>query len=882
MADTDFKSRCVAVLKERWAEPFFGIVIGASSALIVLLLIPLAKPLLNLAASTVPKTLTCAAAWPPAGNGLLAIALVTIAVLLARPMWDWSARLLRSWRVGLVSGMSVVFAIASFLTLLNPTGSRFSHPWTYAASGVVYGLVTVLISARNRVDISRSDVMRRLNLPRDQIQRMRSTVLAGDVFASVVENPNPITEWEQDWIGRAAFVEGVLQRVILDEEPVVAITGDFGSGKSSALHLTKEALRPCPNVFPVMFSSYLPGDEHTLVASLLSSITSAIREGYIVPGLSQDFARYGRTIAGAIPKVGKSLRQFLEQPSQDEEIKKLRDILCRLPIRVVVLLDEIDRLQRDEFMIVLKLLRGVADLPRLRYVCAFNKGAIARLAPGSNWNDGNEYLEKFFPVELAMPKVDEEALQALFFTRLAAIREKYGTGAGSDEKSVAEGWDRLWSTAGKGHFTTLRRLSTYFKNLDAASQAISAEVNFFDLSVLEAVRQISPWVFEFIYSNGRLFYFPSWRLSLWAERITVDETAEREEINNALDRFFSSLDPGIREVSIQLLSKIFPNVDSYNQGGGFTLGGPARDSAEAERLKRIYHPDYFHRYFTYQVPASLYGEQEMARFMGRVSKAVGREGITKALGDEVAVLNKMPLRRRDFFDRLVEGSRKLKPNQAECLAYSVAEMSSSLTSDILGLGEQDRARALVFAVANRYIGGHKAHEVLETVIRIASSDGFAADVLFFSIHQDRNNIILQWENIDAGQLQAVFAERMKAKYSPSTDQRIPSDRSALAAFFTWSKISESAQNDVVAYIRNQFEKSGEEIASFIAWTFPGDVNYDKNPGAVVSRLFPVAELQALTAGLENQVELTDVQREALERFRKLCPPPGQEMEPRSE
>ena len=278
-------------------------------------------------------------------------------------------------------------------------------------------------------------------------------------------------------------------------------------------------------------------------------------------------------------------------------------------------------------------------------------------------------------------------------------------------------------------------------------------------------------------------------MSLWEERLSVDDATERGQINAALGAFFSKLDSGTRESSLELLSRIFPNVATYRKEGRLALGGPTRDSAEADRLKRIYHPDYFHRYFIYEVPASLYGEQEMSHFLERVTKANDRSGVAEVLDEELQLLSRVPVRRADFFDRLPVDSAKLTPEKVKFLAYSVAGVSSLLTREILGMGEQPRARAVVFAAANRFAGTSKAHDVLETVIRNAASDGFAADLLFYSVNKDRNHIIQNWNDIDEIKLQRAFEDRMKQKYSPSANMRLPQEPGSLSAFFTWSRAS---------------------------------------------------------------------------------------------
>jgi hypothetical protein len=863
VAQTRFISKVVKSAEHAWKELVLGVVIGAGATLII----KLAWPLLVLVSAAVSSAPFQLSPWPPNGTLILVILTVGVLLLVTGSIWRSMKRWYRSWTVGLVTGTTPIAALVAALILGISGSSRFHHPLVYILLGFGYIAATIAVSVATSTEISPATVMQTLNIPRDQLATMRSNVLEDDSFVSVLENPNPITEWSADWIGRAPFAERVLQRVIVGREPIVAISGGFGEGKSSLLHLLAIALRPLPSIIPVPFSSLLPGDENTLVASLMSSITLAIRERYIVPELRKTFVRYARTIVGALPKVGDSLKDLLKQPSQSEEIAGLKALLRRIPVQVVVLLDEIDRLQEDELRTVFKLLRGISDLPRICYICAFNKDSLAQIAKGY------EYLEKFFPVELPLPKIDEETLRNLFLIRLNALRRQFADSSPDADKQFNETWEMLWLAAGKQYFSNLRRLSTYFKNLESEAQTIAEEVNFFDMSVLEAVRQVSPAAFEFIYSHGKLFYFPGWRLSLWPEQIGNDESETNKEIKRELDQFFSSLGIDVRELIIELLTRIFPNVATYRREGRFVLGAPSRDANEAERAKRIYHPDFFHRYFIYDVPASLYGEQEMTAFLRRADAAKTQDAVAEVLSAEMKILDKVPLRRSDFFDRLPLASDKLDKRAAELLAYAIADQSSSLGEDFLGAGEEGRARAVVFATANRFADSSRAHDILEETVRRASSDAFASDLVFYSVNRDRNNIIRNWQNVDTPKLQAAFATRMRLKYSPDRDQPIPNCRGVLRAFFSWSNISEAERQYLSTYLRNRFSKSPAEVASFIAWLFPGDVAYDKDPSAVVNRLIPVEEVREAAQDLGSRIELTGVQLEALKRFQQLCPAP---------
>ena len=66
-------------------------------------------------------------------------------------------------------------------------------------------------------------------------------------------------------------------------------------------------------------------------------------------------------------------------------------------------------------------------------------------------------------------------------------------------------------------------MTIFFNSLDAALVSVSAEVNLFDMVVLQLVRSVSEEAYEFVYDNGPFFYDPNWQIALWPERVTLDD-----------------------------------------------------------------------------------------------------------------------------------------------------------------------------------------------------------------------------------------------------------------------------------------------------------------------------------------------------------------------
>ena len=148
-------------------------------------------------------------------------------------------------------------------------------------------------------------------------------------------------------------------------------------------------------------------------------------------------------------------------------------------------------------------------------------------------------------------------------------------------------------------------------------EPVSPEVNLFDMIVLQLVKMISEETYEFIYDNGPLFYYSRWRITLWLERLHVDDKKEAALRTERLKAYFNSLSPATKDQLTQLLSTIFPTVDQAIRGERFSMRVQSEDAAE--RDKRIYHPDYFPRYFIHQVPAGMFGRAELTDLISRLN-----------------------------------------------------------------------------------------------------------------------------------------------------------------------------------------------------------------------------------------------------------------------
>jgi KAP-like P-loop domain-containing protein len=165
-------------------------------------------------------------------------------------------RFVRSWWAGITSVTTFISATVTFAVLLY--GTR--HP-TISATATIFVLVACI----------GGEAWRQESRPVDQICNNVTIDIPktiGDPKKSgkwhFLTSDDPIDDWKQDIIGRAAVVELLAEHTFRDRTPVIALNGDYGDGKTSVLRLFQKAIEN--KAIVVSFSAWLPGTETTLAS----------------------------------------------------------------------------------------------------------------------------------------------------------------------------------------------------------------------------------------------------------------------------------------------------------------------------------------------------------------------------------------------------------------------------------------------------------------------------------------------------------------------------------------------------------------------------------------------------------------------------------------
>lgn len=660
--------------------------------------------------------------------------------------WRIVRRGLKSWALGVTSGLNFI-SFASTVILLNLT--RYSLQWRLLANLAVLIAFLLLACILRYVAISRND-----HTPEES--EVRVTAQKSDAAPGGTTSDEPITSWDEDTLGRAPVVERLFRTILIAKSPVVALFGGFGSGKTSILNLLRGHLKD--KVIVVSFSTWLPGSEETLASYLMADIANECQKRYMVPGLRQSTTRLATAVAQSVPFL-KGVADLLPASTQRDDIENLRSALRRLPKRVVVLLDELDRMEADELRTLLKVIRGISQLPNLTFVCAAEKEMLVELISG-NLNDlGNLYFEKFFPMEIPVPKIGDVDIRNAGTDRLVRVFDRRRWFENEAEKeSFRKKINDVWADRIRPFCRTLRGIGLLANDVDVAAASMRRELDPIDLVLVEVLRRFRSPVYEIVANNSIILTGgDSW---MRGGSYRSDEDKKRLADRLVADlREATGNDEAELEYVKDVLNEMFPKFSKIDGRQSWVLGRQTekRDNED----KRISNPDMFSAYFRYELPDAVYSSVDFAAFVRRYAALPDDTHQRAFFADELRSMDKGSVRRDDFLKKVSDEVETAELSIARALTFSAIVTANEIAYEgfFFSLSEAGHLLRMALRFALRLRKSERP-AFLSECIEKAADDTMAFRILSTLTDPKSDG----YASVSFGQLYPAFIQRMRRRY----------------------------------------------------------------------------------------------------------------------
>lgn len=205
---------------------------------------------------------------------------------------------------------------------------------------------------------------------------------------------------------------------------------------------------------------------------------------------------------------------FDEPTNEIEQIKsEINSILETANAKIIITIDDIDRLDKQEIATVFKLVKNIANFKNIIYLLPFDKKLVGQLLNNDFNNRGEEYIEKIinFNFDL-LPVVNENIYRNILINYLQTFTEKAKESRLPSEEQTEDLKKTMFESFKSSYyeyygylfgelFTHIRHIKRYINMVEFCY--IPDEMDVYDFLNITAIQYFYPEVYKLMYENKK-------------------------------------------------------------------------------------------------------------------------------------------------------------------------------------------------------------------------------------------------------------------------------------------------------------------------------------------------------------------------------------------
>lgn len=481
-------------------------------------------------------------------------------------------------------------------------------------------------------------------------------------------NDSPISSTDQDRYDFAGLAKKLANSIIsLDRNisTVIGIEGKWGSGKTSLLNLLLQEMKSqVPEGTHVLtISPWLSPSGDSTVEDLLLPVAAILNEaearnyGFFrkwrykfkskTSPLATSMLRYAQQASGRlapladlagnwVPGAGIAASAMKSISTADLSARRQttadlrREIekkMGALQLNFIVVLDDLDRLEPDQAVEVLRLVRSVADFSGFHYVMCYDPVVLGHAVERAlGVTDGRLYLQKIVPISFSLPLPEAFDLRHELLTGATALYMRVnGTPPdyvlAQDLKAVVERFGATLSTP--------REVRLALGSLAFRYESLHEHVWFADLCLLQLLRVTLPalydWIEKYLTENAVV--------SSGTGNVSDKEKAD---LANNLQQLFQVL-PAASPLTVMELSRWLPGIEGINENSVRLFCKVTNQKAtQNETSKRLSSNFHWRFYFSFTPPKDVLPPSFFDRLFRLAGDDQRKEEFATLLLDQIA------------------------------------------------------------------------------------------------------------------------------------------------------------------------------------------------------------------------------------------------------
>lgn len=390
----------------------------------------------------------------------------------------------------------------------------------------------------------------------------------------------PITSAEQvlfDYEDYANNLYNTLQSVPLDNGFIFFLNGEWGSGKTSLINLVKEINQEKLLFNTIDFTPWIYNDEEKLISAFFEQLINNIK----MQNTERSFIELLETYSELLSNIGENFPKFnyilrclfsflrinkRQTVTIQEQKNKLIDYFENdyIDEPILIFIDDLDRLDNEEIIKILKLIKEIAGFPNIIYfLSADKKHLINAINNHFNISNGDMYIKKFVNLEWCLP-IKENTQCKDFLMNLINKNIKLNSFFKTDisGKGYTEGdyLNEMYDTCITPFLHNFRDIKLLFNSTNIRYQKLNERINYTDLLVITCINLFDYQFYAFIKKYQKYlfsFWFPAGVTPIEQKKDEAAKPKKIDDLESAL-----TIEGFNDQLHIDILDKLFPGHNS--------------------------------------------------------------------------------------------------------------------------------------------------------------------------------------------------------------------------------------------------------------------------------------------------------------------------------
>lgn len=380
---------------------------------------------------------------------------------------------------------------------------------------------------------------------------------------------------------------------------IISLTGKWGSGKTTILNIVKERLNKERFIVIDNFEIWKYNNEKSLIYGIVDEILKKLNINFSA-------LETKKIVNSCVSMLSAKTDINLDFISSDnkmlEKIKMtISDYLNKNDKRVIFIIDNLERTNENNILIILKAIATILNMDRFIYVLSYDEDEMKSIFQ-EKLKINYDYMEKIIQLPLSVPIINQDDINQICTQCLENLLKHYGI----EEKEIKQ-----YIPAFQLFNKNIKDLRSFKRKVNSMCNSCffgSNYLNKIDSFLIELINQENTKLYEEIQTNYQ-FYVSEDQVAVYGYS-GYDAKSFNENATKYFDKLFEDKENAKYK---DILGLLFPNVSKYTKAyryngnnvefwneSGYIIPRDKEEYHQSVIQRRIYNAKFFGLYFTKQ------------------------------------------------------------------------------------------------------------------------------------------------------------------------------------------------------------------------------------------------------------------------------------------